>query len=109
MLHTCTAGCSVLTRPPSISGAFVMLEISSTLMLDSRSIRAVPPEANNLFHILKGAHSENFELQYLTLCFVRPFARSKRPRVVPVRIKIVRIEYRPHQSCQRRIGLLSRD
>src|SRR5579859_3867172 len=46
----CTLGCSVLTRPSSISGKPVISEISLTLTPDSRSNLAVPPvEMSSMF------------------------------------------------------------
>lgn len=42
-----TAGCKVFTRPPSISGALVMSETSSTLRPALRRAVAVPPLAIN--------------------------------------------------------------
>jgi len=43
----CTFGCSVFTRPPSISGLHVNSATSTTARPASRSARAVPPEATN--------------------------------------------------------------
>src|SRR5687768_11098721 len=39
----CTAGCNVLTRPPMISGCFVISLTSTTPTPASRMVRAVPP------------------------------------------------------------------
>lgn len=61
-IPACTAGWSVFTRPESISGALVMVEISSIAKPASLIMRAVPPEAS-----------------ILTDLSWSPFARSRSP------------------------------
>src|SRR5579864_2877453 len=86
----CTRGCSVLTRPSSISGKPVSSEMSFTGMLESRSSLAVPPvEKSSTFIVTKRLAKTTMPVLSVTLRIARLMMANLGPRLELSRRRII--------------------